>query len=155
MLLIKPSYFQEEMEIYERKLLWYMTPLRTLLSYSSLRKPDPLTRRILDTPSKQRQSRSLACNSILEMRTRLNTLTSLSPTWHTGCTPMKNDTDRLHSADDLYTIRQKSDESLRMYAGRFSHEYSRCAKADDKTAFKAFTACLRDCLFKYMINANT
>ncbi|KAM2188770.1 hypothetical protein ACFX1R_032273 [Malus domestica] len=64
-------------------------------------------------------------------------------------------TDRLHSADDLYTIRQKSDESLRMYAGRFSHEYSRCAKADDKTAFKAFTACLRDCLFKYMINANT
>ncbi|KAM2724191.1 hypothetical protein EV1_027047 [Malus domestica] len=64
-------------------------------------------------------------------------------------------TDRLHSADDLYTIRQKPDESLRMYAGRFSHEYSRCAEADDKTAFKAFTAGLRDCFFKYMINANT
>ncbi|KAM0989530.1 hypothetical protein ACFX2A_013587 [Malus domestica] len=50
MFLIKPSYFQEEMEIYERKLQWYMTPLRTLLSYGSLRKPGPLTRRILDTP---------------------------------------------------------------------------------------------------------
>ncbi|KAM1221868.1 hypothetical protein ACFX2J_009467 [Malus domestica] len=64
-------------------------------------------------------------------------------------------TDRLHSADDLYTIRQKPDESLRKYAGRFSHEYSRCAEADDKTALKAFTAGLRDCFFKYMINANT
>ncbi|KAM2188182.1 hypothetical protein ACFX1R_031765 [Malus domestica] len=31
-------------------------------------RPGPLTRRIIDTPSKQRQSRSLACNSILEMR---------------------------------------------------------------------------------------
>ncbi|KAM1999083.1 hypothetical protein ACFX1R_007383 [Malus domestica] len=54
-------------------------------------RPDPLTRRILDTPSKQRQNRSLACNSILEMRTRLNTLTSLSPPWYTGYTPMKSD----------------------------------------------------------------
>ncbi|KAM1773668.1 hypothetical protein ACFX12_043140 [Malus domestica] len=42
-----------------------------------------------------------------------------------------------------------------MYAGRFSHEYSRCAEADDKIALKAFTAGLRDCFFKYMINANT
>ncbi|KAM1430797.1 hypothetical protein ACFX2I_046820 [Malus domestica] len=64
-------------------------------------------------------------------------------------------TDRLHSADDLYPIRQKPDESLREYVGHFSHEYSRCAKADDKTALKAFTASLRDCFFKYMINANT
>ncbi|KAM2322264.1 hypothetical protein ACFXTH_018952 [Malus domestica] len=64
-------------------------------------------------------------------------------------------TDRLHPANDLYTIRQKPDESLRMYAGRFSHEYSRCAEADDKTAFKAFTAGLRDCFFKCIINANT
>ncbi|KAM1561453.1 hypothetical protein ACFX1Z_004577 [Malus domestica] len=45
-------------------------------------------------------------------------------------------TDRLHSADDLYTIRHKPDKLLRMYAGRFSHEYSRCAEADDKTASK-------------------
>ncbi|KAM1481050.1 hypothetical protein ACFX2I_028126 [Malus domestica] len=42
-----------------------------------------------------------------------------------------------------------------MYAGRFSHEYSRCAEADDKTTLKAFTAGLRGCFFKYMINANT
>ncbi|KAM1788203.1 hypothetical protein ACFX11_038525 [Malus domestica] len=63
-------------------------------------------------------------------------------------------TDRLHSTDDLYTIHQKLDESLRKYAGRFSYEYSRCAEADDKTALKAFTADLRDCFFKYIINAN-
>ncbi|KAM1049061.1 hypothetical protein ACFX13_028828 [Malus domestica] len=54
-------------------------------------RPGPLTRRILDTPSKQRQSRSLACNSILERRTRSNTLTSLSPPWHTRCTSTKSD----------------------------------------------------------------
>ncbi|KAM2410041.1 hypothetical protein ACFX1X_028874 [Malus domestica] len=47
------------------------------------------------------------------------------------------------------------DESLREYAGHFNHEYSRCAEADDKTALKAFMAGLRDCFFKYMINANT
>ncbi|KAM1389814.1 hypothetical protein ACFX13_018140 [Malus domestica] len=64
-------------------------------------------------------------------------------------------TDRLHSTDDLYTIHQKSDESLRMYASRFSYEYFRCAEADDKTTLKAFMAGLRDCFFKYMINANT
>ncbi|KAM2039994.1 hypothetical protein ACFX1T_013385 [Malus domestica] len=68
---------------------------------------------------------------------------------------MKSDTDRLHSTDDLYTIRQKPDESIREYAGRFSHEYFHCAEADDKTALKAFTAGLRDCFFKYMIDANT
>ena len=61
----------------------------------------------------------------------------------------------MHSAYDLYTIRQKPDEPLQKYAGRFSHKYSRCAVADDKTALKAFTAGLRDCFFKYMINANT
>ncbi|KAM0971725.1 hypothetical protein FF1_019621 [Malus domestica] len=110
-------------------------------------RPGPLTRMILNTPSKRRQSRSLTYNSILEGKTRLNTLTSLSPPWYTGDTPMKN--------DDLYTIRQKPDESLRKYACRFSHEYSRCAEADDKTALKAFTVGLRDCFFKYMINANT
>ncbi|KAM2710372.1 hypothetical protein EV2_047944 [Malus domestica] len=49
----------------------------------------------------------------------------------------------------------KPDASLQKYAGRFSHEYSRCVEADDKTAFKAFTAGLRDYFFKYMINANT
>ncbi|KAM2527463.1 hypothetical protein TB1_024714 [Malus domestica] len=63
--------------------------------------------------------------------------------------------DCLHSADDLYIIRQKPNESLQEYAGHFSHEYSYCAEADDKTALKAFTAGLRDCFFKYMINANT
>ncbi|KAM1149042.1 hypothetical protein ACFX2B_029378 [Malus domestica] len=64
-------------------------------------------------------------------------------------------TDRLHSTYDLYTTRQKLDESLREYASCFSHEYFRCAEADDKTALKAFTAGLRDCFFKYMTNANT
>ncbi|KAM2947324.1 hypothetical protein FF1_034466 [Malus domestica] len=64
-------------------------------------------------------------------------------------------TNHLHSADDLYTIPQKLDESLREYAGRFSHKYSRCTEADDKTALKVFMAGLYDCFFKYMINANT
>ncbi|KAM1407240.1 hypothetical protein ACFX2F_001855 [Malus domestica] len=64
-------------------------------------------------------------------------------------------TDHLHFADDLYTIHQKPNESLPEYAGRFSHEYSRCTEVDDKIAFKAFTAGLRNCFFKYMINANT
>ncbi|KAM2974039.1 hypothetical protein FF1_000381 [Malus domestica] len=54
-------------------------------------RPGPLTRKILDTPSKQRQSRILVCNSVLEMRTRSNALTSLSPPWHTRCTPTKSD----------------------------------------------------------------
>ncbi|KAM2290052.1 hypothetical protein COP2_031636 [Malus domestica] len=54
-------------------------------------RPGPLTRRIINTPFKQRQNRSLACNSILEKRTRLNTLTFFSPPWHTGCTPTKSD----------------------------------------------------------------
>ncbi|KAB2615819.1 B3 domain-containing transcription repressor VAL2-like [Pyrus ussuriensis x Pyrus communis] len=65
------------------------------------------------------------------------------------------ETECLHFADDLYTIRQKPNESLCKYAGRFNHEYSHCAEADDKTALKAFTVGLRDCFFKYMINANT
>ncbi|KAM1365854.1 hypothetical protein ACFX2F_044228 [Malus domestica] len=33
--------------------------------------------------------------------------------------------DCLHSADNLYTIHQKPDESLQEYASRFSHEYYR------------------------------
>ncbi|KAM2540130.1 hypothetical protein TB2_025346 [Malus domestica] len=49
----------------------------------------------------------------------------------------------------------KPDESLREYAGRFCHEYSRCIEVDDKTALKSFTTGLRDCFFKYMISANT
>ncbi|KAM1727929.1 hypothetical protein ACFX12_018495 [Malus domestica] len=52
---------------------------------------DPLIRRILDTPFKRRQNKSLVYNSILEGRTRLNILTSLSPPWHIGCTPTKSD----------------------------------------------------------------
>ena len=63
--------------------------------------------------------------------------------------------DHIQSADELYTIRQKSDESLREYVGRLSHEYSRCIEADDKIAFKAFTVGMRECFFKYMINVNT
>ncbi|KAM1888268.1 hypothetical protein ACFX13_046414 [Malus domestica] len=53
-------------------------------------KPDPLTRRILDTPFKRRQNKSLVYNYILEGMTQLNTLTSLSPPWHIECTPTKS-----------------------------------------------------------------
>ncbi|KAM2537148.1 hypothetical protein TB1_022511 [Malus domestica] len=89
--LFKLSYFQEVMETYERKSQWYMTPRRTPLSYSSLRNSGPLTRKILDTPFKRRQNKSLVYNSILEGRTQLNTLTFFTPPWHIRCIPTKND----------------------------------------------------------------
>ncbi|KAM2295869.1 hypothetical protein ACFX1S_035609 [Malus domestica] len=54
-------------------------------------RPGPLKRRILDTPFKRKQNKSLVYNSILEGRTQLNTLTSLSPPWHIGCTLMESD----------------------------------------------------------------
>ncbi|KAM2012822.1 hypothetical protein ACFX1T_024627 [Malus domestica] len=54
-------------------------------------RPGPLTRRILDTPFKRRQIKSLVYNYILERRTQLNTLTSLSPPWHIRCTSTKSD----------------------------------------------------------------
>ncbi|KAM0963643.1 hypothetical protein ACFX2A_023101 [Malus domestica] len=41
-------------------------------------RPDPLKRRILDTPFKRRQNKSLVYNTLLEGRTQLNILTSLS-----------------------------------------------------------------------------
>ncbi|KAM1238843.1 hypothetical protein TB2_039473 [Malus domestica] len=53
-------------------------------------RPGSLIRRILNIPSKRRQSRRLTYNSILEGKTRLNTLTSLSPPWYTEDTPTKN-----------------------------------------------------------------
>ncbi|CAL8999507.1 unnamed protein product [Prunus brigantina] len=52
--------------------------------------------------------------------------------------PFYTGTDRLYSADDLYTIRQREDEPLWEYAARFSHEYSRCSKTDDRAAYGAF-----------------
>ncbi|CAL9020833.1 unnamed protein product [Prunus brigantina] len=51
-------------------------------------------------------------------------------------------TDRLYSADDLYTIRE--------YAARFSHEYSRCPETDDRAAFGAFKSGLRASQFRYL-----
>ncbi|KAM1309965.1 hypothetical protein ACFX2H_006589 [Malus domestica] len=51
----------------------------------------PLTKRILNTLFKRRQNKSLVYNSILEGRTQLNTLTSLSSPWHIRCIPTKND----------------------------------------------------------------
>ncbi|KAM1773419.1 hypothetical protein ACFX12_042923 [Malus domestica] len=159
-------------------------------------RPDPLTRRILNTPLKAKTKQKLGLqlytgnkNSIEHLNLFESTMAYRMHTdeercllfpstisggtlnWYCCLPPETVDlfeelrklfvsqhifhTDRLHSADDLYIIHQKPDESLRMYASRFSHEYSRCAKADDKTALKAFTAGLRDCFFKYMINVNT
>ncbi|KAM2273084.1 hypothetical protein EV1_042399 [Malus domestica] len=195
-ILIKLSYLQEAMGTYGRNLQWCTTPLRTPLSYSSWRKPGPLTRRILNTPLQAKTKQKLGLQlytgkedpiehlnlfeSTMVYRRHTDeercllfpsTLSGGALNWYCRLPPETVDsfeelrklfvsqhifqTDRLHSADDLYTICQKPDESLRKYDGRFSHEYSRCAKADDKTALKAFTAGLRDCFFKYMINANT
>ncbi|KAM2698199.1 hypothetical protein EV1_037237 [Malus domestica] len=66
------------------------------------------------------------------------TVDSFEELWKLFVSQHMFQTDRLHSADDLYIIRQKPDESLREYAGRFRHEYSCYAKADDKTALKAY-----------------
>ena len=63
-------------------------------------------------------------------------------------------TDRLYSADDLYTIRQREDEPLREYAARFSHEYSRCPETDDRAAYGAFKSGLRSSHFRYLVHSS-
>lgn len=63
-------------------------------------------------------------------------------------------TDRLYSADDLYTIQQRDDEPLREYAARFSNEYSRCPKMDDRMAFSAFRSGIRLSQFRYLVHSN-
>ncbi|XP_020410468.1 uncharacterized protein LOC109946586 [Prunus persica] len=63
-------------------------------------------------------------------------------------------TDRLYSADDLYTIRQREDEPLREYAARFSHEYSRCPETDDRAAYGAFKSGLQSSHFRYLVHSS-
>ncbi|CAL9017855.1 unnamed protein product, partial [Prunus brigantina] len=63
-------------------------------------------------------------------------------------------TDRLYSADDLYTIRQGEDEPLREYAACFSHEYSRCPETDDRAAYGAFKSGLRSSHFRYLVHSS-
>ncbi|KAM2058802.1 hypothetical protein ACFX16_031338 [Malus domestica] len=159
--LLKFSYFQEKMETYERKFQWY----------------GPLTRRILDTSFQAKTKQKLGLQLYIGRKDPIEHLNLFESTmayrmhtdedrcllfpstlfdgalnWYCRLPPETVDsfeelrklfvsqhifqTDCLHSTDDF-------------------HEYSRCAEADDKTTFKAFTAGLRDCLFKYMINANT
>ncbi|CAL8164015.1 unnamed protein product [Prunus armeniaca] len=60
-------------------------------------------------------------------------------------------TDRLYSADDLYTIRQGDSEPVRMYAAKFSHEYSRCPEIEDRAAFKSG---LRASQFRYLVHSS-
>ncbi|CAL2265763.1 unnamed protein product [Prunus armeniaca] len=63
-------------------------------------------------------------------------------------------TDRLYSAYDLYTIRQREDEPLREYAARFSHEYSRCPESNDRAAYDAFKSGLRSSHFRYLVHSS-
>ncbi|KAM1119780.1 hypothetical protein ACFX2B_043322 [Malus domestica] len=111
-------------------------------------RPGLLTRRILDTPL---QVKTKQKNGLQLYTGREDPIEHLNLFKSTMAYQMHTDEERY----DLYTIRQKPDESLREYSGRFSPEYSRCAEVDDKTALKAFTTSLRDCFFKYTINANT
>ncbi|CAL8174531.1 unnamed protein product [Prunus armeniaca] len=62
--------------------------------------------------------------------------------------------DRLYSTDDLYTVRQRGDESLREYVVRFSHEYLRCPETDDKAAYGAFKSGLRSSHFWYLVHSS-
>ncbi|CAL2267228.1 unnamed protein product [Prunus armeniaca] len=61
-------------------------------------------------------------------------------------------TDRLYSADDLYTVLQREDEPLREYDARFSHDYSRCPKTDDRAAYSAFKSGLQSSHFQYLVH---
>ncbi|XP_008239626.1 PREDICTED: uncharacterized protein LOC103338221 [Prunus mume] len=63
-------------------------------------------------------------------------------------------TDRLYFVDDLYTIRHREDERLREYAARFSHEYSRCPKTDDRAAYGAFKSSLWSSHFWYLVHSS-
>ncbi|CAL9024300.1 unnamed protein product [Prunus brigantina] len=63
-------------------------------------------------------------------------------------------TDRLYSADDLYTIRQGDSEPLREYSAKFSHEYSRCPEIDDRGAFGTFKSGLRASQFHYLVHSS-
>lgn len=63
-------------------------------------------------------------------------------------------TDRLYSADDLYTLRQRDDEPFKEYAARFNHEYFRCPKTDDLEAFDAFKSGLRASQFLYLVDSS-
>ncbi|KAM2909621.1 hypothetical protein FF1_002581 [Malus domestica] len=96
------------MKTYERKFQWNSTQDPIVLQFIeevnkfkakrqtdipdwNQPRPGPLTRRILNTPFKRKQSKSLVYNSILEEMTQLNTLTFFSPPWHIRCTPTKSD----------------------------------------------------------------
>ncbi|XP_021813076.1 uncharacterized protein LOC110756013 [Prunus avium] len=63
-------------------------------------------------------------------------------------------TDRLYSADDLYTVRQRDDEPLHEYAARFSNEYSRCPDTDDRAACGAFKSGLWSSHFRYLVHSS-
>ncbi|CAL2231622.1 unnamed protein product [Prunus armeniaca] len=62
--------------------------------------------------------------------------------------------DRMYSIDDFYMLRQGDDESLREYAVRFSHEYSRCPDTNDCAALGAFKSGLRESNFRYLVHSN-
>ncbi|CAL8161489.1 unnamed protein product [Prunus armeniaca] len=63
-------------------------------------------------------------------------------------------TDHLYSADDLYVLRQGENEPFREYAVRFSHEYSRYPKTDDRAAFDAFKSGICESNFRYLVHSN-
>ncbi|KAM2434911.1 hypothetical protein PS1_024942 [Malus domestica] len=104
-------------------------------------RPGPLIWRIFDTPLKAKTKQKLG----LQLYTRKE-----DPIEHLN----------LFKSTMAYRMHTDEERCLFFPSTLFGealncHEYSRCAEADDKTALKAFTAGLRDCFFKYMINANT
>ncbi|CAL9026188.1 unnamed protein product, partial [Prunus brigantina] len=48
----------------------------------------------------------------------------------------------------------RDDEPLLEYAARFSHEYSRCPKTDDRAAYGAFKSGLRSSHFRYLVHSS-
>ncbi|KAM1621550.1 hypothetical protein ACFX1S_020215 [Malus domestica] len=126
-------------------------------------RPGPLTRRILNTPLQAKTKQKLD----LQLYTgREDPIEHLNLFESTMVYRRHTDEERCLLFPSTLSGRAlnwycrlppetKPDESLRKYVGLFSHEYSRCAEADDKTALKAFTVGLRDYFFKYIINANS
>ncbi|XP_034218184.1 uncharacterized protein LOC117629717 [Prunus dulcis] len=54
----------------------------------------------------------------------------------------------------FYRLEPETDEPLREYVARFSHEYSRCPETDNRAAYGAFKSSLRSSHFRYLVHSS-
>ncbi|CAL9000510.1 unnamed protein product [Prunus brigantina] len=62
--------------------------------------------------------------------------------------------DRLYTANDLSTVRQRPDEKLRDYITRFNNEYERCEGCDEATAHNALMGGVQGGDFYFSLTRN-